>query len=165
MGDFNGERSLDAAKETLRKYPLYRKLSDPKKQLFLQFYRSVHDYLLEHGYVPLYTERLVGGTNRFGGVSDWIYVKYDLDVSVETVTSVNALQCSDHIRPLLSWQITGWQAMQSWCTCGSGESNYRTTNPSEESRVKTDRRGRRLRNMSLTPRRKKPSCAHNPKLQ
>ena len=96
VGDFNGEQSTDAATKTLQNYPLFRNLKPTEKVEFLQYFQSAHRLLEQSGYEPAFIEAGLQPTNKFGGVSDWVYIRRSLKATVRSVTVINALACSDH---------------------------------------------------------------------
>lgn len=106
VGDFNGERNRIEAETTLRDYPAYRDLSVVEREQFMTYYLSAHRWLTAHGYEPAFTEAAVRPTSAFGGVPDWVYVRRDSGIVVQSVRRIDAIpELSDHNALLVNFAV------------------------------------------------------------
>lgn len=97
LGDFNGEKNPQMAKNRLITHPIYNKLTnESRKQQFLEYYTSGHKVLENNKYQDTYQgdyDKLI--TSKFGGLPDWIYINPN-KVSFKNTVIHNTLHLSDH---------------------------------------------------------------------
>lgn len=93
-GDFNGEVDPEKVNKDLAKYTLYQRLSESARRRFRYFFTSGHGTLSAFGYAPIYDEKDMISTTRFGPVADWIYSNRMFTVNHQSL--IYALDISDH---------------------------------------------------------------------
>lgn len=104
VGDFNGESTIESARNTLKNYPFVNNLKDSEKEKFFNYYSSHILALEKYGYKPAYTVQEIGPTSKFGGNPDWMYY-LNTKLSPISADMIPLLEYTDHNGVVVNFNV------------------------------------------------------------